>query len=188
MIELLAVIAIILILTMLLWGGRGSGRQRQQQKTCQKNLQKIFLAMEIYTRDHAGKFPFVAGARTSEEALDLLVPRYTVDTGSFVCPGSTDSTPTGGEPLSRHRISYAYYMGRRATDTSDALLSDEQVDTLAKAAGQPAFSATGKGPGNNHAKSGGNFLFVDGRVEHSPAAARFSLMLTQGVVLLNPKP
>jgi len=188
MIELLAVIAIILILTMLLWGGRGSGRQRQQQKTCQKNLQKIFLAMEIYTRDHAGKFPFVAGARTSEEALDLLVPRYTVDTGSFVCPGSTDSTPTGGEPLTRHRISYAYYMGRRATDTSDALLSDEQVDTLAKAAGQPAFSATGKGPGNNHAKSGGNFLFVDGRVEHSPAAARFSLMLTQGVVLLNPKP
>jgi prepilin-type N-terminal cleavage/methylation domain-containing protein/prepilin-type processing-associated H-X9-DG protein len=188
LIELLAVIAIILILTMLMWGGRGRGRQRQQQKSCQTYLQKVFLAMEIYSRDSAGNFPFLAGAKTSEEALDLLVPRYTVDTGSFVCPGSKDSAPASGEPLARHKISYAYYMGRRASDASDALMSDEQVDTLARAAGQPAFSANGKGPGNNHPKAGGNFLFVDGRVEHTPARPRFSLMLTQGVVLLNPKP
>ena len=188
MIELLAVIAIILILTMLLWGGRGSGRQRQQQRVCQKNLQKIFLAMEIYTRDNAGKFPFLAGAITSEQALDLLVPRYTVDTGSFICPGSTDSPLPGGEPLARHKISYAYYMGRRASDATEALMSDEQVDALARGAGQPAFSDTGKGPGNNHAKSDGNFLFVDGRVEHAPARPAFPLVLTPGIFLLNPKP
>ncbi len=188
MIELLAVIAIILILTMLMWGGRGSGRQRQQQKSCQKNLQKIFLAMEIYTRDNGGKFPFLAGAMTSEEPLDLLVPRYTVDTGSFICPASKDPSPTSGAPLSRGKISYSYYMGRRAADVSDALMSDEQVDTLARGAGQPAFSINGQGPGNNHVKSGGNFLFVDGRVEHTPARSSFSLVLTQGVVLLNPKP
>ena len=188
MIELLVVIALILILTMLFWGGRSSGRQRQQQQSCQKNLQKIFIAMEIYSRDSTGQFPVVAGAKTSEEALDLLVPRYTVDTGSFICPGSTDSSLIGSESLSKHKISYAYYMGRRSPDASEALMSDEQVDTLAKAAGQPAFSTTGKGPGNNHPKSGGNFLFVDGRVEHSSARSPFSLMLTQGVVLLNPKP
>jgi prepilin-type processing-associated H-X9-DG protein len=188
MIELLVVLALILILTMLYWGGRGSGRQRQQQKSCQKNLQKIFLAMEIYARDHTGKFPFVATAKTSEDALDPLVPRYTVDTGSFICPGSTDATPAGGESLSRHKISYAYYMGRRTSDAPDALMSDEQVDTLPKTAGQLAFSTSGKRPGNNHAKSGGNFLFVDGRVEHSPATSPFSLVLTQGIVLLNPKP
>jgi len=188
MIELLVVLALILILTMLFWGGRGSGRQRQQQKSCQKNLQKIFIAQEIYARDCSGLFPVVASAKTSDEALDLLVPRYTVDTGSFICPGSSDSSLTGSESLSRHKISYAYYMGRRSSDTSEALMSDEQVDTLAKAAGQQAFSTTGKGPGNNHSKSGGNFLFVDGRVEHSPARPPFSLTLTQGVVLLNPKP
>lgn len=210
MIELLVVIALILILTMMFWGGRGSGRQRQKQQFCQKNLQKISIALEIYSWDNNGRFPFVAGAKTSEEALDLLVPRYTVDTSSFICPGSSDPAPTGGEPLSRHRISYAYYMGRRSpgeapwgwpasetvpevssrggTAASDALMSDEQVNTLAKAAGQPAFSTTSKGPGSNHGKSGGNFLFGDGRVEHSPAMTPFSLVLTQGVVLLNPKP
>jgi len=186
-IELLVVVALILILTMMFWGGRGSGQQRQQQQSCQKNLQKIFIAQEIYARDNAGQFPVVAGARTSEEALDLLVPRYTVDTGSFICPGSSHPAPTGGEPLSRHKISYAYYMGRRAADASDALMSDEQVDTLAKAVGQPVFSISGKGPGSNHANSGGNFLFVDGRVEHTPARPDFSLSLTQGVVLLNPR-
>jgi prepilin-type processing-associated H-X9-DG protein len=144
--------------------------------------------MEIYTRDNSGRFPFLAGAKTSEEALDLLVPRYTVDTSSFICPGTSDPAPAGGEPLSRHKISYAYYMGRRAADASDALMSDEQMDALPKTAGQPVFSTTGKKPGNNHAKAGGNFLFVDGRVEHSPATTPFSLVLTQGVVLLNPKP
>lgn len=188
LLELLMVMALILLLTMLFWGGRGSGRQRQQQQACQKNLQKIFIAMEIYAKDSAGGFPVVAGAKTSEEALDLLVPRYTVDTGSFVCPGSGDSALTGSEPLSRHRISYAYYMGRRAADASEALMSDEQVDTLAKAAGQPVFSTTGRKPGNNHAKSGGNVMFADGRVEPAPARPTCSLLLTQGVVLLNPKP
>ncbi len=188
MIEVLVVLALILLLTVMFWGGRGNGRKRQQQQICQRNLQKIFLAVEIYTRDHGGQFPFVAGATTSEAALDPLVPRYTVDTGSFICPGTRTSIPAGGEPLSRHKISYAYYMGRRVSESADALMSDEQLDTRARPAGQAAFSFTGKGPGSNHSKSGGNFLFVDGRVQPTPAAPPFALAWTQGVVLLNPKP
>jgi len=170
----------------LFWGGRGSGRQRQQQQSCQKNLQKIFIAMEIYSRDSTGQFPVVAGAKTSEEALDLLVPRYTVDTGSFICPGSSDSLPTGGERLSQHKISYAYYMGRRAADSQQVLMSDQQVDARSKTSGELAFSSTGKPPGNNHDKLGGNFLFCDGRAESTPPRVPFSLALTQGVILLNP--
>ena len=65
-------------------------------------------------------------------------------------------------------------------------MSDSQVDTQSKAAGQLVFSSTGKPPGNNHDKSGGNVLFSDGRVERTPPNAAFSLVLTQGVVLLNP--
>ena len=189
LIELLAVAAILLLLVTLYWGsGISDTRQREAQKECQNHLQKIYMAMEIYANDHNGKFPELAGARTAGEALDALVPRYTVDTAVFVCPATKDPPPPPGESFRRHRISYAYYMGRRAADSQQVLMSDQQVDTLPKAAGEYAFSNTGKPPGNNHGKLGGNLLFCDGRTESAPPRLPFSLMLTQGVVLLNPTP
>jgi prepilin-type N-terminal cleavage/methylation domain-containing protein/prepilin-type processing-associated H-X9-DG protein len=188
LIELLAVAAILLLLFTLYWGGNASdNRQRQALKDCQNHLQKIYMALEIYANDHAGKFPELAGARTAEEALDALVPRYTVDTAVFICPGAKDSPLPAGESFRQHKISYAYYMGRRAVESQQALMSDEQVDTLSKKPGEQAFSSTGQPPGNNHGKLGGNFLFCDGRAEPAPARSPFSLILTQGVVLLNPK-
>jgi len=81
------------------------------------------------------------------------------------------------------------YWGSGARDPEQAILmSDRQVDGLPKEAGQIVFSQTGKPPGSNHKQNGGNFLFCDGHVESSTVRAPFSLVLTQGVVLLNPKP
>src|SRR5262249_2220642 len=83
LIELLITMAIILILATLYWSPNSANRQRPFQSACQKNLQKIYVALQIYGNEHAGKLPQVAGARTSQEALDLLVPKYTSDTASF---------------------------------------------------------------------------------------------------------
>jgi prepilin-type processing-associated H-X9-DG protein len=188
-IELLAVAAILLLLFTLYWGSSTSDNQRRQaQKDCQTNLQKIYMAMDIYANEHAGKFPELAGARTSEEALDALVPHYTVDTAVFICPGTKDPPLPAGQSFREHKISYSYYMGRRAADSQQVLMSDEQVDSQSKAPGEYAFSSTGKPPGNNHGKLGGNFLFCDGRADPSPSRVPFSMVLTQGVVLLNPNP
>ena len=187
MIELLAVVAILILLFVLLWGPRiGDDKQRQAQKDCQNQLQKIYMPMEIYANDHAGKFPEISGARSSEEPLDLLVPHYTIDTAEFICPGSQDPPLPAGESFRQLKISYAYYMGRRVADAQEVLMSDEQVNTAAKRVGDYAFSRTGKPPGNNHGKLGGNFLFCDGHAEPVPARLPFSIVLTQGVVLLNP--
>jgi len=186
LIELLVVVALLLILTTMYWGSSSTSHQRRLQTDCQDNLQKIYIAMQIYANDHAGKFPAVAGARNSEEALDGLVPRYTVDTSVFICPGSGDSSLPSGESFRNRKISYAYYMGRGPANAQEVAMTDRQVDTQSKAAGQYIFSSTGKAPGNNHDKYGGNLLFCDGHVELSPALAPFSLVLTQGVVLLNP--
>jgi prepilin-type processing-associated H-X9-DG protein len=116
------------------------------------------------------------------------VPKYTADTSVFICPGSKDVALAAGESIRLGKISYAYYMGRTASEAQAILMSDKQVDTNTKAVGQDVFSTTGKPPGNNHEKSGGNFLFCDGHVEASPARAAFAIPLTGGVVLLNPKP
>ncbi len=144
------------------------------------------MAMDVYANEHAAKFPAVAGARTAEQPLDALVPRYTVDTSIFICPGSKDELPPAGESLLKHKISYSYFQGLASTDAAEALMSDQQVDALPKASGQLVFSASGKPPGNNHYNFGGNFLFGDGHVDLSPPRLKYALVLPQGVVLLNP--
>jgi prepilin-type N-terminal cleavage/methylation domain-containing protein/prepilin-type processing-associated H-X9-DG protein len=185
LIELLLVIAIMLLLTTLYWMPRKSDRQQQLKADCRKNLEKIYLGLEVYANDHARKFPNVPGARTSEEALDGLVPQYTSDTEVFICPGSKDPPLPSGESFLKRKISYSYYMGRFSTN-GQVLMSDKQIDTLAKAPGQSVFSATGAPPGDNHHERGGNFLFCDGHLESSGANAPFPLDLGARVVLLNP--
>jgi prepilin-type N-terminal cleavage/methylation domain-containing protein/prepilin-type processing-associated H-X9-DG protein len=188
LIELLVAVALVAILTTLYWGGKKGSRQGRSLANCRQNLEKAFVALQIYANDHSGGFPDVPGAVTPEVALNPLVPQYTSDPSVFICPGSGLLPFAGGEPLTNHIISYAYYMGRRAANAQDVLMSDTQVDTLAKTAGQNIFSANGKPPGNNHKEAGGNLLFVDGHAEASPPRAAFAIALPPGVVLLNPKP
>ena len=184
LLEMLMVIAILLILTTLYWGGMSGKREHKTRAACQQNLEKIFMAMQIYANDFGGKFPVNQGARTSGQALSLLVPRCTTDTSVFICPGSKDPALPEGAAFRDKQISYAYYMGRLSS-SPDVLVTDRQVDALAKTPGQALFSSDGKPPGNNH-PNGGNFLYCDGHMLTVPAAAPFTLDLTNGVVLLNP--
>jgi len=186
LLELLLVVALILVLTTIYWGSSAPSRQRSAKVACQKNLLKLYIGMEIFANEHGGSFPSLAGARRSEEVLDQLVPRYDSDTSIFICPGSRDTLLPAGESLLKRKISYAYYMGRSLTNAQDVLLTDKQVDTKPKAAGQWLFSSDGKPPGNNHGKYGGNLLFCDGRAQTSKAAAPIPLPVNPGEILLNP--
>jgi len=188
LIELLIVAALILTMFVMTYGSRTRSRQQRQLQQCNRNLQSVFVALDIYANDHEGIFPVVTNAHSSEAALAGLVPRYTSTTSAFICPAAGDRELPNGESFERRRISYAYYMGRRRTDGAEPLMTDEQVDALPKIKGRPLFSTNGKSPGNNHKNGGGNLLFADGRVEKSGALAPSSLLLTPGVTLLNPKP
>lgn len=188
LIELLVVLALMLVLMTMYYGAGSPSHQSRMKKSCEQNLLKIYVAMEIYANDSHGNFPRATGARTSEEVLDVLVPRYTADTAIFTCPGSKDSSLPAGESFRKAKISYAYYMGRRPIDKIEPLMSDRQVDTEPKKTGDVVFSTTGKMPGNNHHSYGGNILFCDGRVEASPNKLPFPLGVPTNVELLNPKP
>jgi type II secretory pathway pseudopilin PulG len=188
LVELLVTLALMIVMVVM-WHGFGSqSNQARQKKACQKNLQTIFIALEIFANDHAGFFPLVPDARTSEEALSLLVPQYTVASDRFVCPGSKDSSLPSAEPLAGRRISYSYFMGHRLGESPAAvLMSDRWVDPGPKGKGAPVFSANGKMPGNNHHRYGGNFLFSDGEVRSSGPTAPFDIAWTTNIVLLNPR-
>jgi len=188
LIEMLITLALLCILSAMLYGFGSASHQRSQKKLCADNLQKIFLALQIYANDFKGALPQNTNALTAEDVLDELVPKYTADTTIFVCPGGRDPMFPSGESLRRHKISYAYFMGRRLDVPQNPLMSDRQINTEPKHAGEFVFSPTGKPPGNNHSKYGGNFLLGDGSVRDSPAQLTFSLAAAPGVVLLNPKP
>jgi len=188
LIELLIVLALLLIMVVMMRSSGSRSRQERDKAACEKNLHQDYLALEIFANEHDGLFPVVAGAKTSEAPLSLLVPKYTVATESFICPGGKDSGLPEGEPFARRRISYAYYMGLRAVDTAEPLMSDRQINTASRNKGDLLFSTTGQPPGNNHHKYGGNVLFVGGDVRMSRPKAEFSLKPAQTVILLNPKP
>jgi prepilin-type N-terminal cleavage/methylation domain-containing protein/prepilin-type processing-associated H-X9-DG protein len=188
LIELLVVLALMIVIITMMWGFGSESRQHAAQRACRQNLEKIYVALQIYAGDFSGRLPAITNAQTSEAPLSLLVPHYTVDTSIFICPGGRDAPLPSGVSFANRKISYAYYTGQRLGDAQQPLMSDRQVNTLPKQAGDFAFSTTGKPPGNNHHKYGGNFLFCDGHLELTPPQIPFSLVVTQGVMLLNPKP
>ena len=189
LIELLVTFALMLVLYVMLYGSWSRNYQEKQKLACEKNLQLIQVALQIYSQDHAGRWPLVPHAATAEIPLSLLVPQYTAATQIFICPGSTDRKLSEAQPFGERTISYAYYMGHQATDsTNSVLLSDRQVDAAPKVEKQLVFSPDGKPPGANHHKFGGCFLFADGHTEQSPAYSTRDLPCPSPVVLLNPRP
>jgi prepilin-type N-terminal cleavage/methylation domain-containing protein/prepilin-type processing-associated H-X9-DG protein len=189
LLELLIVVAIIFVLFTLYFGGGTKGYQTKQIANCEKNLQNVYVALKTFSMDNHDQLPAAAGAATSEIPLSQLIPRSTTGAGFFICPGSKDSQLPDAQPFANRKISYAYYMGRTLNDGADQpLLSDRQVNTNPKRAGEQLFSGNGKKPGNNHRQYGGNVVFCDGNVQSSPAHSAFALTNTPKVVLLNPKP
>jgi len=188
-IELLVVMALILIMYVMLYSPSARSHQMKMKAVCARNLRNVYTALQTYDRDQSGVLPAVTNAVTSEAPLSLLIPRYTTGTEFFICPGSGDKALPDATPFADRRISYAYYMGRKLSEgAGQPLMSDRQVNTEPKSAGDVVFSPDGKKPGNNHHKYGGNFLFCDGSIQASPARAAFKLLFPTNVTLLNPKP
>lgn len=187
LVELLVVVALMVVMYAMLYSFGSKSHQETEAERCSDNLQKIFLASQIYANDFRA-FPLNTNAQTSEAVFNLLIPRYTADRSIFICPGGRDSDIPSNASLTDYKISYAYYMGRGTNDGAGAFLaSDRQIDSLSKAVGDQVFSLTGKPPGNNHSRYGGNVLFCDGTVQKIPPRTPFSLAFSNGIVLLNPK-
>jgi len=188
LIEMLCTLTIIIILYVLYLGPSTQRYQRSKQADCRRNLQFIYMALQTYTSENHDLYPSLKTAQSSEAPLSLLVPRWTTSTEHFICPGGGDKAPPSAKPFADYKISYAYAMGLTKQASADQwLMSDSQVNTNRKAAGDALFSEDGKRPGNNHRKFGGNLLFGDGHTDFSPTRAAVAIELPAGVVALNPK-
>lgn len=190
--ELVIVIAIILVLFVLYWGGGLGGSKLSKQRNfadCAKNLQTIHTALLTFSSDHNDQFPFAEKAQHSEDVLGVLMPKYISQSAPFICPSSSHRAIPEGESIAKKKISYGYVMGfGKNSDPSQWVMSDEQVNTSLKNAGDPVFASTNKPPGNNHGPYGGNLLMIDGSVKDIGPKAPYSLALTNTARYLNPQP
>ena len=57
LIELLVVLALMIILTTMMWGFGSESRQHAAQRACRQNLEKIYVALQIYANDFSGRLP-----------------------------------------------------------------------------------------------------------------------------------
>lgn len=187
LIELIVVMAIIVILSVLSQGALSGRKQRSLKAECALNLQKLYVSLNLYASDQNGVFPAATNARTSAQALSILVPRYTSETRSFRCPGLGEQKDLSIENFAAQKIHYSYYMGLSTKHVNAPLLTDAQVNTLSKTNGQKLFSASGRPPGNNHGRYGGNILFTDGATRAAGTNAPFPMILPANVSLLNPR-
>ncbi len=188
LLELLIVAALLIIMSTIMGSHLTVATRNRALADCQKNLQKIYLALTIYENDNKGVDPVVTNATISAQPLSLLVPKSTTVTEMFICPASKDAPLPEAESFADRKISYSYYMGWTTNDDPGAIIvSDAQVDAAQKSAGQLLFSPDGKKPGNNHNKYGGNLLARSGQVTTSPPSASRDLHFPPTVHLLNPQ-
>src|SRR5688500_16546920 len=82
LLELLITLVLISIMFFMLYGHGAGSQQLRRKQNCQKNLQNLYVALQIFANDHDSMLPTVPGAASSEPALGQLVPRYTSATGN----------------------------------------------------------------------------------------------------------
>lgn len=116
LIELLVVVAIISILTAILFPVFAQAREKARAIACISNLKQIGTAILMYTEDNDGTYfeiPYDAPAPTPPATLtawsDLLQP-YIKNTGVFTCPDTSSNEDTYQNfnyPTPNYHVSYA---------------------------------------------------------------------------------
>ena len=69
---MLITLALMLVLSSMMYSFSSGRHQRNQKELCSDNLQKIYLAMQIYANDCKGALPQSTNAPTSEPVLNEL--------------------------------------------------------------------------------------------------------------------
>ena len=176
-VELLVTMFIAVALYAMIAGPSREYLQRQKLQRCAENLRKLHLTLTLYANEHDGAFPAADGARSADDALAVLVPRYSSDRSFFSCPATGHS---GGQ------TDFAFVAGLRKDAGTSLLASDAQVNADPKLRGVKMFTDSEGAPGGNHGKAGGNLLFTDGHVETIGTEAPRDLTPSRGAKLLNP--
>lgn len=110
LIEILVVVAIISLLTAILFPVFARARENARRTSCMSNLKQLALGMAQYSQDYDGHFPVksVCGSNTAcgpygwADAIQPYLKSYQV----LQCP--SDPNPPNSSPSSAYYVDYAY--------------------------------------------------------------------------------
>jgi len=142
---------VLLVISFLLPSQQGMGRGAPKVK-CASNLRQIGQAILLYANDNQGQYP---------DSFGTLLLNEDITSDAFVCPDSNDTPATG-----------ATTQAIVANLTAGGHLSYVYLGNGMNTATVGANAVVAYEPLSNHANTGMNVLFGDGRVDFiSPAAA-----------------
>jgi prepilin-type N-terminal cleavage/methylation domain-containing protein/prepilin-type processing-associated H-X9-DG protein len=177
LVELLVAMFIVVALYATVVGPTRAHLRQQKLAQCAENLRRLHMVFSLYANEHDGAFPAADGARSSDDVLAALVPKYSSDRSLFTCPATGHS---GGQ------VDFACVTGLRKDAGISLLASDAQVNAEPKPRGTKVFADAERARGGNHGGAGGNLLFTDGHVETIGTGAPRDLSIPPGAKLLNP--
>lgn len=103
LIELLVVIAVLGVLAALLAPALAASRCRARSAACASNLRQIGVALQLYSDDHDGDFPFTTHGRPHADSWVYTLAGYLANVDRVrISPGD----PRGAERLAAHGTSY----------------------------------------------------------------------------------
>ncbi|MFC1582050.1 type II secretion system protein [Planctomycetota bacterium] len=152
LIEMLIVIAIIAILTSLLFPVIAGARERGRRVNCASNLRQIGVACKAFSEGNDGYFPYINDNDNGSRVLGQLVSDgYVGDIQLFKCPsGVGDNPAVSGETLSDSSYAFSKYK---------IIASEARKVIAADVDGLPLSMYTGMT--HNHAGRGANVLWVN---------------------------
>jgi type II secretory pathway pseudopilin PulG len=105
LVELFTVVATIAILAAILFPVFARAREAARRGTCQSNLYQIGLALQMYGRDHDGRFP------PEHNALEPLVLPYLNSLSVLRCPSDSQGGTVGGVSIDQISATGARHPG-----------------------------------------------------------------------------
>src|ERR1043166_2817707 len=72
LIELIITLGLLIIMVVMMEGRGSRSYQQRQLAACNKNLQTIHLALQMYANDNRMAYPVVRSAETAEAPMSLL--------------------------------------------------------------------------------------------------------------------
>ncbi len=117
LIELLVVVAIIGILTAILFPVLARSRENARRTNCQSNVKQLALGLKMYSADYDARFPKqIYDSGLPHGWADAVFP-YTNNLQILQCP--SESTASSSNPLSLAHTDYAFNANLSARNESD---------------------------------------------------------------------
>jgi prepilin-type N-terminal cleavage/methylation domain-containing protein/prepilin-type processing-associated H-X9-DG protein len=184
LIEVLVVVAIIGILSAIIFPVFSRAREKSRQATCANNLRQIALATQMYSADNNGKYPFWFNEFRESNPLPsnkpgigwaVRISPYIKSNAIFQCP--TDSVPASDDPDAALIIGqpsfcdYGYNLGLSNESESRFGMPTKTIafqDDLPLPAWSMMHTQDERNPDAMRHSGSANYAFVDGHVKWLP--------------------